>query len=252
MGSPSGVGIERASYTRPARRTERDLRGVRHRGLPLLPRRLRGGSRRGDRRSDPRPRRALRGHRRRARARDPVPDRHAHPRRSLLGHAPDRARARRAGRDAPREPGAVRRPRGAGRRLAHARHAADRACCTRPDTPPTRCASCCPTACSRATRCCSARSAAPICRPATPRRSGTACTSSCSCSIRELLVHPGHNYKSAPPTTLAEQRATNPRLADARPRGVRRRDDARATSSCRATSPRRCAPTHRAASRSRS
>jgi len=29
----------------------------------------------------------------------------------------------------------------------------------------------------------------------------------------QLLVHPGHNYKSAPPTTLAEQRATNPRLA---------------------------------------
>jgi glyoxylase-like metal-dependent hydrolase (beta-lactamase superfamily II)/rhodanese-related sulfurtransferase len=29
----------------------------------------------------------------------------------------------------------------------------------------------------------------------------------------DLLVHPGHNYKSAAPTTLAEQRATNPRLA---------------------------------------
>jgi len=29
----------------------------------------------------------------------------------------------------------------------------------------------------------------------------------------KLLVHPGHNYKSAPPTTLSEQRATNPRLA---------------------------------------
>jgi glyoxylase-like metal-dependent hydrolase (beta-lactamase superfamily II)/rhodanese-related sulfurtransferase len=29
----------------------------------------------------------------------------------------------------------------------------------------------------------------------------------------KLLVHPGHNYKSAPPTTLAEQRTTNPRLA---------------------------------------
>ena len=28
-----------------------------------------------------------------------------------------------------------------------------------------------------------------------------------------LLVHPGHNYKNAPPTTLGEQRATNPRLA---------------------------------------
>jgi glyoxylase-like metal-dependent hydrolase (beta-lactamase superfamily II)/rhodanese-related sulfurtransferase len=28
-----------------------------------------------------------------------------------------------------------------------------------------------------------------------------------------LLVCPGHNYKSAPPTTLAEQRKTNPRLA---------------------------------------
>ena len=27
-----------------------------------------------------------------------------------------------------------------------------------------------------------------------------------------LLVHPGHNYKSAPLTTLAEQRASNPRL----------------------------------------
>ena len=29
----------------------------------------------------------------------------------------------------------------------------------------------------------------------------------------KLLVHPGHNYKSTPPTTLSEQRATNPRLA---------------------------------------
>jgi glyoxylase-like metal-dependent hydrolase (beta-lactamase superfamily II)/rhodanese-related sulfurtransferase len=29
----------------------------------------------------------------------------------------------------------------------------------------------------------------------------------------ELLVHPGHNYKNAAPTTLGEQRRTNPRLA---------------------------------------
>jgi glyoxylase-like metal-dependent hydrolase (beta-lactamase superfamily II)/rhodanese-related sulfurtransferase len=29
----------------------------------------------------------------------------------------------------------------------------------------------------------------------------------------DLLVHPGHNYKSSPATTLAEQRASNPRLA---------------------------------------
>lgn len=30
----------------------------------------------------------------------------------------------------------------------------------------------------------------------------------------ELLVYPAHNYRSAPPTTLAEQRRSNPRLAD--------------------------------------
>src|SRR5262245_66551145 len=29
----------------------------------------------------------------------------------------------------------------------------------------------------------------------------------------ELLVHPGHNYKNAPATSLAEQRSTNPLLA---------------------------------------
>jgi len=30
----------------------------------------------------------------------------------------------------------------------------------------------------------------------------------------ELLVYPAHNYRSAPPTTLAEQRRSNPRLVD--------------------------------------
>ena len=58
--------------------------------------------------------------------------RHAHPRRPFLGDAPARATARRADRDAPRQPGAVRRHAGRRRRDDRRRQAAPAACCTRP------------------------------------------------------------------------------------------------------------------------
>ena len=182
--------------------------------------------------------------RRARRAAHPLPDRHAHPRRSLLRHARARAAARRAGGDAPREPAPFVDLRRRRRRDAHRRASCGSACCTRPGTPPTRCAWSAEDRVFTGDTLLHRRHRAH--RPADrrPERRSTTASSSALLQLDPALqVFPAHDYKGRGHTTIAQELAENPRLQK-RERAAFVDDDAQPQPRrCRRTSPRRCAPT---------